>query len=400
MAIRHGNLYRRGKYFYFKYKNETGNWKELATHKKSVAEAYSARSALLKELEGGGLPNDRSKWSLEMATAHWLEARKLRVAPGSFSSERTIVRNLLRGFSPEIKLVKLADKNLVQKYESERLQTGVKPKTVNNEIVVLAGILREANLWHRIASDYRPLKVQKSDVGEALTREEGRRLLQNAAAAPAYSVAPCVAVLSYATGLRSCEIKKLQLKSIHLEGPKPYLYVTRASTKTDRGARYVALDQMACWALGKLIRRAGELGASEPMHYLLPTQLERHTRQTDPLHGGTGFDVNHPQSSWEEEWRKLRKKVGIEGRRFHDLRHSYITRAAEAGVPLAVTQAQVGHMSVQMVQHYTHICHAAIHFAADQIEKQSHDLLLELGLALERDRSDSPTGVDGQIAPF
>jgi hypothetical protein len=72
-------------------------------------------------------------------------------------------------------------------------------------------------------------------------------------------------------------------------------------------------------------------------HYVCPTLLEKHTRQADPLHGSTGFDVNHPQSSRD------------------------ITRAAEAGVPLPVTQAQVGHMSVQMVEHYTHICQGAIH---------------------------------------
>ncbi|HXY01486.1 MAG TPA: tyrosine-type recombinase/integrase [Terriglobales bacterium] len=52
-------------------------------------------------------------------------------------------------------------------------------------------------------------------------------------------------------------------------------------------------------------------------------------------------------------WRQLRKQVGIEHRRFHDLRHTYITRAAEAGVPIAVAQAQVGHLSRAMTDHYT-----------------------------------------------
>jgi len=97
----------------------------------------------------------------------------------------------------------------------------------------------------------------------------------------------------------------------------------------------------------------------------------------------------------------VRKAVGIEHRRFHDLRHSYITRAAEAGVPLAVIQAQVGHMSIQMVEHYTHICHAAIHRAAAQIEENSADLLKGLGFPrdalpgnlMPRSNSDQKSGM-------
>lgn len=86
----------------------------------------------------------------------------------------------------------------------------------------------------------------------------------------------------------------------------------------------------------------------------------------------------------------MRKSVGILHRRFHDLRHSYITRAAEAGVPLAVTQAQVGHLSTQMVAHYTHICQAAIHHAAEQIEKNSGDLLRFLDRSSIEVKSSSP----------
>ena len=64
-----------------------------------------------------------------------------------------------------------------------------------------------------------------------------------------------------------------------------------------------------------------------------------------------GYDPRHCQTSWGEEWVTLPRKAGIPHSRLHDLRHTYITRAAEAGVPLAVTQAQVGHMGVQMVEH-------------------------------------------------
>jgi integrase len=133
----------------------------------------------------------------------------------------------------------------------------------------------------------------------------------------------------------------------------------------------------------KLIDRAKRLGATQPDHYLLPTLLERHSRPTDPLYGkGEGFDPTHPMGSWAKEWNRFRKAAKIQHRRFHDLRHTYCTRAAEAGVALAITQAQVGHMSQALTAHYTHVSERAIHKAAQRIELHSADLMKHLGLTI------------------
>jgi integrase len=373
----HGG-YRRGKYWYFKYKKDDGTWTEHATGSTNYQEGRSIHAALLREQEAGHLPNDRAKWSLEQATATWLEHRILRVAHGTYVSERSITRNIIRVLGRAIPLNKLADMRIVKRYESARLLEGVSTKTVNNEVLVISSILQEANLWNRVAALYKPLKVRKSDVGDALTSDEVRKLLEAALNSEGFAVAPHAAVLSTFTGMRLGEIQRLQLRSIHLDGAQPYLYVRRSTTKSDRGARYVALGRTACWALKKLIRRAQILGASEAEHFLCPTRREKHTRKSDPLNGSQGYDPTHPQTSWAKEWNELRKRVGIEHRRFHDLRHSYISMAAEAGVPLAVTQAQVGHMTVQMVEHYTHVCHGAIHHAAAQIEEYNAVLLAEV----------------------
>jgi len=138
---------------------------------------------------------------------------------------------------------------------------------------------------------------------------------------------------------------------------------------------------MAIWAVSKLLERASRLGANKPEHFLLPTLLERHSRPTDPLYGkGEGFDPTHPMGSWAKEWNTFRKAAKIQHRRFHDLRHTYCTRAAEAGVPLPVTQAQMGHMNAQLQSIYTHISERSIHRAAQRIELHSGDLMKHLGL--------------------
>ena len=53
--------------------------------------------------------------------------------------------------------------------------------------------------------------------------------------------------------------------------------------------------------------------------------------------------------------------VRIEGRRkmtpeatFHSLRHTFVSFAANAGVPLHIVQSIVGHESTAMTRHYYH----------------------------------------------
>ncbi len=155
-----------------------------------------------------------------------------------------------------------------------------------------------------------------------------------------------------------CELEKMRLAMLNLE--KRRIKVTRKSTKTNAGARLVELNRAATEAACKLYRRSQLLGASDPNHYLLPADLSRQTKSTDPLMGGRGFDPTRHQTSWRTSWRSLRKAGGdrildrakkenrdltmeeqdalkvFQNVRFHDLRHTFITMMAELGVPLPV----------------------------------------------------------------
>jgi integrase len=334
----------------------------------------------MTEIADDRSPNDRREWTLQAAGAHWLDDRRVYIAKGSLDSEKSIVGNLVVGLGGFTRLRALADISRVRQYQDHRLKVGVSAKTVNNEIQVLAGILGLAKLWHRVNPKYKRLPVPKSDIPDALTKDQSEKLLRLAAASDPNAVVPFAAVLAFSTGMRSGEIKGLRLGDLHHEGHYPCLTVRRVNTKTNAGARRVALDTMAVWALRKLIARAFTLGSVRPDDYLLPTDRARHTRLTDPLHGMCGYDPQHHQSSWEAEWRIFREASGIAHRRFHDLRHTYISRAAETGVPTAVIEAQVGHLSAEMIRWYTHISERAQFKAAQEMEKKSPELLECLGL--------------------
>lgn len=76
---------------------------------------------------------------------------------------------------------------------------------------------------------------------------------------------------------------------------------------------------------------------------------EKHSRE------GYVIDVTRSQQSWRTAWRNLTTEAGLKGLRFHDLRHHAITKLAETGVPDQTLMAIAGHVSPDMLEHYSHI---------------------------------------------
>jgi len=96
-------------------------------------------------------------------------------------------------------------------------------------------------------------------------------------------------------------------------------------------------------ALRELYERASAIGGSAPDHYVFPACENGH------------FDPVTPQKSWRSAWRSLRKAAGIPSLRFHDLRHHAITELAESQASDATIMAIAGHVSRQMLEHYSHV---------------------------------------------
>ncbi|MGB1014361.1 MAG: tyrosine-type recombinase/integrase, partial [Nannocystaceae bacterium] len=66
-------------------------------------------------------------------------------------------------------------------------------------------------------------------------------------------------------------------------------------------------------------------------------------------------------------WVRLRKKIGLEDVRIHDLRHSAASDALNAGVPLAVVGAILGHKSPQTTARYAHVASNVARDATDRM---------------------------------
>ena len=60
------------------------------------------------------------------------------------------------------------------------------------------------------------------------------------------------------------------------------------------------------------------------------------------------------QDSLEYFWRKALRIAGIEGLRFHDLRHEATSRLFERGLDSMEVMTITGHSSADMLKRYTH----------------------------------------------
>jgi integrase len=69
-------------------------------------------------------------------------------------------------------------------------------------------------------------------------------------------------------------------------------------------------------------------------------------------HPHTGHPLDRSQVS--KRFKRTLKRAGVREVRFHDLRHTFGTRCAAAGVPLRTLQAWMGHADIKTTMVYTH----------------------------------------------
>ena len=358
---RHG-LYKRAGVYGFRFKDTAGKWRERSTGTAEFDQAIAIKQRFDDDLRERILPTDKQTWPVDKACSLWVTSHAAHLGSDKVkSNERSLLRQLCASLGPRrLKSITVDD---LKAYQIERRKT-VGPRAVNLELRILVNVLKEEHLWRPIEEHYKPLKERESEIGRALLLEQLQQLETVAASNPAWDVAYRCEVLAANTGARPGELRNLQIGDLDLEARR--LLIRKA--KSDAGVRILELNQAAMEAVTRLYERAQLLGASKPDHYLLPADRSRHTKQGDPLKG-IGFDVTHHQTGWRSAWRRLCKAVGLEGLRFYDLRHTFVTQMAERNVPLPVVQAMVGHMTAKMTRHYTHVSTQAARKAVDLLNR-------------------------------
>lgn len=142
------------------------------------------------------------------------------------------------------------------------------------------------------------------------------------------------------TGCRLNEILKLEWTSVDFVNNRLLL----ENHKTDRkGAKAIPLNGPAKKILANLTR-------VDNNDYVIVGKNDE------------GHIVN-----LQKPWKRTRESAKLEDVRLHDLRHSFASAAASAGIPLQIIGGMLGHSSPQTTARYAHLSQDPIHQASEVV---------------------------------
>ncbi len=211
----------------------------------------------------------------------------------------------------------------IASYRDERL-TKVAPNTVIRELAYLSSVINHArrewgiNILNPVQMVKKPQMPKGRD--RVITEEELKRLLDQLEPKGRRNVwMKSLVLLALETGMRRGELLRLQWTDISLQKRTATLWETKNGER-----RIVPLSSKALEVL-----------------LFMPRSLS-----------GPMFPLK--AAAQEKAFREAVKRAGINDLRFHDLRHSAITRMAKK-LPNLIELASVsGHKSLRMLQRYYH----------------------------------------------
>ena len=246
------------------------------------------------------------------------------------------------------------DASRIAAYQAQRKAEGASARTLNKELQVLRQILKRYKLWANIQGDVR-FERESENVGKAIMAEEELQLL---AACDSNLLLRTVVSLALNAALRKNEIRTLRWRQIDLLERT----LTVGRTKTEGGSgRVIPLNTLAYEAL---VGWSGRFASAKVEDYIFPACEAAGIERAHPDMGR--IDPSRPIKSWRTAWRAALKRAGLQ-LRFHDLRHTCITKLAEGQGSEQTLVAIAGHLSRKMLEHYSHIRMAAKRAALDAI---------------------------------
>jgi integrase len=349
-------IYRRGKKDTYWYRFRFGGrFIHESTRTTSKTLAREAERQRRRELEAKWNRVERRSLppTFERAASAWLGAEKPHLAERTYEIYDVAIRcHPTPALGPRLLCDIGADS--IASYQARRKAASASARTVNKELQVLRQILKRHKLWANLQGDIK-FEREHSEIGKALTREEEKKLL---GACASNALLNAVVTLALNTALRKNEIRTLRWSQIDFE--KRTVTVGRSKTQAGTG-RVIPLNQPA---FGALVKWAGRLVESKAEDYVFPACEAAGIERKNP--DRERIDPSQPIKSWRSAWRAALKHAGLQ-LRFHDLRHTCITKLAESQASEQTLMAIAGHVSRKMIEHYSHIRMEAKRSATDAI---------------------------------
>jgi integrase len=237
----------------------------------------------------------------------------------------------------------------VRRYIKTRIREGMSGRTINMELGELSRAIGKP--WSILWPKVRKLE-ERQDVGQALSPEQEKRLLQTAASNKRWAMGSTMIRIALLTGMRIGEITSLSWGQVDMGGR--VITVGRAKTTAGSG-RQIPMNEDLFNLLADHAEWFNEkFGKPRSGLFLFP------------FGSPAPSDPTRPTTTLKTVWGSIREEANVDCR-LHDLRHTAATKMAEAGTPETTMLALMGHMSRKMLERYSHIRMAAKRTAVESL---------------------------------
>jgi integrase len=244
---------------------------------------------------------------------------------------------ILKGFLlPRLRSTPIGeiDAATVRRLDVELVARGVTPSTRRQMHAVLRSVLFKHAVESGLLTEaprFPKLPKAGRKIVRALTQEEFARIEQKAC--PAHRLA---FLLAAHAGLRAGEIRGLRWKDVDLK------------------SGHIIVRRSICYGVAATPKSGHERVV--PLTPILRAALEAVISQD----GNAVVSTSKRGTPWKsyalrQAFVRVAKKAGIEGWRFHDLRHLFVTSLFRAGAPAPAVQALAGHAHLATTERYAHL---------------------------------------------
>jgi len=323
---------KKGKAYCLRWHDESGRIRtETVGPERKLAERLSAERQ--HELNAGQFRTPR-RVSYEEFGREEVEVMQGQMAPASLKELELVLRQFGK-VCRDIRLTNISSR-LVEQFFAQRLKSA-KPATANKSLRTLKAAfnraVRRGYLERNPIVGLKPVREPEREV-RVLTAEEIGKLLE---ACPSLRWRTLVA-LAVTTGMRLGEMLSLHWDDLDVESGTVWVRNRPGSPTKSRRNRVLALAPGVCGLL-KQLPCSGEL----------------------VFHDGDGRPW---RNNVQTGFRRIVKRAGIKYCTLHDLRRTFVSQLAMAGVNEAVVQKLAGHASMgTTLKYYTHIMPEALRIA-------------------------------------
>lgn len=218
---------------------------------------------------------------------------------------------------------------LLEQYQTERLQQGNKPATINRHIATLKHMFTKTVDWEMVEEEalkrVRKVKLLEENNRRLryLSKEECQELINSCAS----HLRPIV-ITALNTGMRRSEILNLKWDNVDLK----HRFILLDETDTKNGER-----------------------KEIPINGTLRQTFQRLVRRLDVPYVFHDPETGKPYQDVKTSFRTALRKSKIKDFRFHDLRHTFASHLVMAGVDITTVKELLGHKTLNMTLRYAHL---------------------------------------------